>query len=218
MTSTFGAELLRAFFLTVLAKATGNAGQPEEGLRLSAEALQVVERTGECFYEVELYRLKGELTLQQLKMNDVELKIKESKSDRHKGKIPSLQPLTSSAQAEVEQEAEACFLKAIAVVQRQQAKFWELRVTMSLVRLRQRQIQDYATYTTQHESHHRSDGLTNCCPRFTAGLPKVLLRRTSKRPKRCWKSLLLVEYLTKLLAGVRRENSLREITEEERIK
>ena len=40
-------------------------GQAEEGLTVLAEALAVVDKTGERFYEAELYRLKGELTLQQ---------------------------------------------------------------------------------------------------------------------------------------------------------
>ena len=39
-------------------------GQTEEGLTVLAEALAVVDKTGERFYEAELYRLKGELTLQ----------------------------------------------------------------------------------------------------------------------------------------------------------
>ena len=41
------------------------AGKVEEGLTALAEALAAVDRTGERFYEAELYRLKGELTLAQ---------------------------------------------------------------------------------------------------------------------------------------------------------
>jgi predicted ATPase len=44
-----------------------------------------------------------------------------------------------STQAEVEREAEACFLKAIEIAQRQQAKSLELRATVSLGRLWQQQ-------------------------------------------------------------------------------
>ncbi len=43
----------------------GKVGQAEEGLRVVDEALAIVERTEERFYEAELYRLKGELLLQQ---------------------------------------------------------------------------------------------------------------------------------------------------------
>jgi hypothetical protein len=48
-----------------LAEAYGKAGQAEEGLAALAEALTVVDQTGERFYEAELYRIKGEFLLQQ---------------------------------------------------------------------------------------------------------------------------------------------------------
>jgi predicted ATPase len=54
----------------------------------------------------------------------------------------------------VEQEAEECFLKAIDIAQKQQAKSLELRAVMSLVRLRQHQPQAHATRITQHASRH----------------------------------------------------------------
>ena len=41
-------------------------GQLEEGLTVLTEALAVVDKTGERSYEAELYRLKGNCTLQQL--------------------------------------------------------------------------------------------------------------------------------------------------------
>ena len=43
----------------------GRIGQAEEGLRLLAEALALVDHTGERYYEAEVYRLKGELLLRQ---------------------------------------------------------------------------------------------------------------------------------------------------------
>jgi len=51
--------------------------------------------------------------------------------------VTNPQPLTSNPQAEA--EAEACFLKAIEIAHRQQAKSLELRAAMSLIRLWQRQ-------------------------------------------------------------------------------
>jgi predicted ATPase len=51
--------------------------------------------------------------------------------------VPSPQPLAPNTQAEA--EAEACFLKAIEVSQKQQAKSLELRATVSLARLWQQQ-------------------------------------------------------------------------------
>ena len=60
-----GAELSQSYFLALLAEAYGKVGQAEEGLTVLAEALATVEKTGERFYEAELYRLNGELTLAQ---------------------------------------------------------------------------------------------------------------------------------------------------------
>ena len=59
-----GAEALRPYFLALLAEAYGKAGEVEEGLTVLAEALALVDKTGERNYEAELYRLKGELSLQ----------------------------------------------------------------------------------------------------------------------------------------------------------
>jgi predicted ATPase len=108
-----GAELTRPFYLTLLAEAYGKVGQVEEGLQVLAEALDAVDKSGERFCEAELYRLKGELTLAQ----------------------SSVQSLGASVQT----EAAACFLKAIEVARKQQAKSWELRAAMSLARLWQQQ-------------------------------------------------------------------------------
>jgi predicted ATPase len=49
----------------LLAEAYGGSGQAEEGLRLLAEALAWVDTTGERYCEAEVYRIKGELLLQQ---------------------------------------------------------------------------------------------------------------------------------------------------------
>jgi predicted ATPase len=74
------------------------------------EGLHVVAEALEgSFYEAEQHRLKGELMLTQ----------------------SSGQRLAPS----VQKEAEDCFLKAIEIARRQQAKSWELRATMSLARL-----------------------------------------------------------------------------------
>jgi predicted ATPase len=60
-----GAEAWCHYWLGLLAEASGKAGQSEPGLTYLAEALTLVEQNGECFYEAELHRLKGELLLQQ---------------------------------------------------------------------------------------------------------------------------------------------------------
>jgi class 3 adenylate cyclase/predicted ATPase len=120
-----GAELLRSCFLALLAEAYGKAGQAEEGLSMLAEALTVVDRNEEHLWEAELYRLKGQLTLKQFGVRSSEFG------------VPNTQHPTPNTQAEA--EAEACFLKAIEIARRQQAKSLELRAVMSLARLWQSQ-------------------------------------------------------------------------------
>jgi predicted ATPase len=56
-----GAEAGRHYWLGMLAEAYGKAGQIHAGLTALTEALAVVEKNGECYYEAELYRLKGVL-------------------------------------------------------------------------------------------------------------------------------------------------------------
>ena len=70
-----GAELNRSYYLTLLAEAYGAMGQPESGLTALAEALTLADTTGERLYEVELYRLKGELLLQQSSDNSMEAEV-----------------------------------------------------------------------------------------------------------------------------------------------
>jgi predicted ATPase len=54
-----------SLFLALLGEVYGQSGQAEAGLRLLAEALAHVEHTGERYCEAEVYRIKGELLLQQ---------------------------------------------------------------------------------------------------------------------------------------------------------
>src|SRR3989442_5075472 len=120
-----GTELHRPYNLALLAEAYGKARQPEEGLTVIAEGLATAHKTGECYYEAELYRLKGELTLAQSSVQGLA------------SSVPSTQHLAPSTQAEA--EAEVCFHKAIEIARRQSAKSLELRAVMSLSRLWQQQ-------------------------------------------------------------------------------
>jgi hypothetical protein len=134
--------------------------------------------------EAELYRVKGELTLQKSEARDWGLGTGSSPQ------APSLQPQDSSG---VEQEAEACFLKAIAIAQKQQAKSLELRAVMSLARLRQQQAAQHAARNTFHvtrtklaEAHRMLSEVFNW---FTEGFDtkdlqeaKALLEALSEEP------------------------------------
>jgi len=60
-----GAEVWTPYYGALLAGACEIAGQVEEGLPALDEALQIVERTGERWFEAELHRHKGQLLLQQ---------------------------------------------------------------------------------------------------------------------------------------------------------
>src|SRR5262249_9104583 len=93
-----GAESLRPSFLAQLAEAYGKVGQPEEGLTALAEALAIVDKTGERLYEAELYRLKGALTLQKFQVSGPTVQVQNSPASGVRGP---------------ESEAEECFLKAI---------------------------------------------------------------------------------------------------------
>jgi predicted ATPase len=106
-------EAYRPYYLALLAEAYGKVGQAEKGLNAVAKGLALADKTEEHCDEPELFRLKGELTLQRSAVRD--------------------------SQSEAQQEAEACFHKAVEIARRQQAKSWELRAVMSLSRLRQHQ-------------------------------------------------------------------------------
>jgi predicted ATPase len=58
-----GAEILRTYWLALLAEAHGTIEESEAGLTALAEALILVDTTGERWYAPELYRLKGALFL-----------------------------------------------------------------------------------------------------------------------------------------------------------
>ena len=127
-----GAEVLGSYYLSLLADVYGKVGQAEEGLVALAEAWATVNKNAEHFYEAEMYRLKGTLTLQEANQK--------AKGKRQKSKVETNpQSLTPNPQGEVEQEAEGYFLKAIEIARKQQAKSLELRAVVSLSRLWQQQ-------------------------------------------------------------------------------
>ena len=115
-----GAQAYGTSFLLRLSHACGQVGRTEEGLTVLAEAFALVDKLEEHYAEAELYRLKGELTLQS--------------------QVESPKPVLSEVEgAQGEEEVEACFQKALEIAQHQQAKSWELRAATSLARLWQGQ-------------------------------------------------------------------------------
>jgi hypothetical protein len=72
-----------------------------------AEGLAVSEKNSERWFDAELYRTRGELLLKQ---------------DAH-------------AEPKAEDEAESCFRQALNIARAQEARWWELRTTVSLARL-----------------------------------------------------------------------------------
>jgi predicted ATPase len=123
------AQAFGTYWLVLLAEAYGKAGQPAEGLKAVQEALKMVVNTGERWWEAELYRLKGQLTLHSQASSS------QVKTGQDKSAVTNPQFPTPNLQT----EAEACFFKAIAVAREQKAKSLELRATVSLSRLWQQQ-------------------------------------------------------------------------------
>ena len=137
-----GAGLWRPCYLALLAEVYRKEGQAEEGLTALTEALAVVERTGERWYEAELYRLYGELSLRA--------------GETANGRTGEKSEVAPSPDLPVALSSpEACFHKAIEIARRQSAKSLELRAVMSLVRLQQQQVQEHASRSTHHETRAR---------------------------------------------------------------
>lgn len=115
-----GAQVMVPYFLSFLADAYGQLGQVADGLATINEAIQLTETNLDRLWAAEVHRSKGELTLQQASWQE---------RQKAKGKRPHLP--TANLQA----QAEACFLQALDIARQQEAKSLELRAAMSLARL-----------------------------------------------------------------------------------
>jgi hypothetical protein len=93
--------------LAALGNGYAKVGRVRDGLSAVAEGLAVSEKNGERWFDPELYRTRGELLLKQ---------------DAH-------------AEPKAEDEAETCFRQALDIARAQEARWWELRTTVSLARL-----------------------------------------------------------------------------------
>ncbi len=115
----------RSIHMASLAEACLRRQRYEQGLTAVAEGLQFAEETGNRWFEAELHRLRGELTL----------------------------ATGQSGDTQSEQDAESCFHDAITVAQKQDAKMLELRALLSLCRLWQRQGKVQQAQTTLQSSY-----------------------------------------------------------------
>jgi predicted ATPase len=111
---SMGGDLGLPYYLAKLAEAYKLAGRVAAGLQVVAEALTLMQKNAERYYEAELFRLQGNLLLALARTED-------------QGHTPRTA------------EAEACFQQALDLASRQQAKSLELRAAMSLARLWQHQ-------------------------------------------------------------------------------
>jgi len=123
---TMGVELQRPYSHALLAEACGKERQIEEGLSVLAEALALVNKNGERWWEAELYRLYGELSLRM--------------GERETGRTGEEEKIAHSLDRPFSHSSpEECFQKAIEIARQQQAKSLELRASTSLARLWQQQ-------------------------------------------------------------------------------
>jgi class 3 adenylate cyclase/predicted ATPase len=102
-----GAALILPYYYALVAQTFAQHGEPAQAARMLDEALALLGRTGERWFEAEVHRLRGELHL-----------------------APA-QPGGSGDPA----SAQACFERAIEIARSQEARLWELRASASLARL-----------------------------------------------------------------------------------
>lgn len=108
-----GARRAQASFLLGLVEAYTLSGQMARGHDCLMEALKVMDAQSEHWCEAELYRLRGELLMQE--------------------------GANSQAHGQQEEDVQACFQQALTIARGQQAKLLELRAAISLSRLWQQQ-------------------------------------------------------------------------------
>ena len=89
-----GTAIGRSRYLATLAEMYGKLGQAGVGLPLLAEALVVVEHGGEHFYEAELYRLRGELTLKSTGKTSPGQVSDKSRASQDQSEVADPRPLT----------------------------------------------------------------------------------------------------------------------------
>jgi predicted ATPase len=120
-----GAEMMFPYLLAICAEAYAHIGRREQGVALLKEAETIATFHDEHWWDAELCRLTGQLTLQKLSVLSSQLS------------VPSPQPPAS--RPNVAAEAERYFRQAIAIAQRQGASFLEQRAAANLAALMEQQ-------------------------------------------------------------------------------
>jgi tetratricopeptide (TPR) repeat protein len=134
-----GARLRSPYFLGLLADQLGKAGRVDEGLLAIAKALELAERTGEGYALPEWYRIKGELFMKSVELND---------------------PANDASRLTALSEAQTCFADALAIAQQQGARSWGLKAALSMHRLdlilgntnRKQLAEIYSSFTEGYET------------------------------------------------------------------
>jgi predicted ATPase len=140
-----GAQFLIPYFLSLLAEGYRRQGKVAEALRVVSEALSLTTTNSDVFWEAELHRQKGELTLAQSSVQRLESRVPKgpkTKSDRPQSACPLPRGairLSPPSGGNPQSEAEVCLHRAIEIARQQEAKLLELRAVMSLARLWQQQ-------------------------------------------------------------------------------
>jgi predicted ATPase len=136
-----GADIWLPLMRAMLAEAYRKAKQPQDGLAVITEALEATQKNGEAWYDAELYRLKGELTLagageEKSPGASVRRPGSAGESQSATGKTQKVKvPNPQSQIPDPTSEAEGYFHHALTIARKQQAKSLELRATLSLARL-----------------------------------------------------------------------------------
>lgn len=104
-----GTEMSMNGYSVDLAEIMGLAGRIEEGLAIVTEAILRAEKSGECYFEAESHRVKGDLSVQAAGQ--------------------------SAAEPSLVVEAEASYQRALEIARRRGALTHELRAAMGLSRL-----------------------------------------------------------------------------------
>jgi predicted ATPase len=119
---SIGAEISLPYFLALLAEVHRDTGTLGQGLTILNEALTIAHKTGDRWWEAELYRLKGEFAIQAA--------IQGSSPEEAVLRCVTLPTF---------REATECFQQALEIARGQRAKSLQLRAAISLGRVWRRQ-------------------------------------------------------------------------------